>query len=395
MMNNNVSIRTKALYTGNAVEGMQLHPESMPLFMTNAFTMKGFEEVQETYARHGYTYIRSNNPNRTALGEVVSCWEGSESTIIFSSGMGAITSTLLALLDEGDHVICNANIYGETYSTMDKILRKCHIDVSFVDYRDMDAVRAAVRPETKLIYSEVFSNPTLTLVDLKAVAELAHANGALLMVDNTFTTPVAIRPLDFGADIVMNSLTKFMNGHSDALAGSISSTKEICDRIYPTAMLLGTPGEPFTSWLIQRGIETAALRIPYQMKSAENLARVLAANPHVEVVNHPSLETYPQKDLADQMFGEKGYCAIVSFIVPEDREKIDAFMKALQFPRYAPTLGGLHTTLSHPVTSSHFGVPDAERRKMGITPGMIRVSVGIEDMNDLARDFEEALKVFD
>lgn len=160
-------------------------------------------------------------------------------------------------------------------------------------------------------------------------------------------------------------------------------------------MLLGTPGDPFSSWLIHRGINTASVRMPQAMHTAEKLAATLAANKHVSRVNHPSLPTYPQKELADRMFGKNGYCAMLSFIVPENLEKIDQFMLALKFPKYAPTLGGLHTTLSHPVTSSHMGVPDETRRKMGITPGMIRVSVGIEDADDLAADFENALKVFD
>jgi len=374
---------------------MEMHPETIPCFLTTAFTMKGFKEVQETYDTKGYTYIRTRNPNRTALGEVISCLEGGEESLVFSSGMGAITTTLMALLEPGDHVICNANIYGETFCVMTQILKKCGVEVTFVDYQNTEDIAKAVRPNTKLIYSEVFSNPTLTLVDLRAVSALAHQNGALLMVDNTFTSPIAIRPIDFGADVVINSLTKFLNGHSDAVGGSVTTTHELCGKIQSVSMLLGTPGDPFSSWLIHRGINTASVRIPQQMHTAERLAQVLSQNKHVSKVNHPSLPTYPQKELADSMFGKNGYCAMLSFIVPEDLEKIDQFMLALKFPRYAPTLGGLHTTLSHPVTSSHMGVPDETRRKMGITPGMIRVSVGIEDADDLAADFENALKVFD
>ena len=386
---------TEALYSGEKVRGMNMAPETLPCFMTTAFTMKGFKEVQDTYATKGYTYVRTRNPNRTALGEVISCLEGGEMSLIFSSGMGAITSTLMTLLNKGDHVICNANIYGETFSVMTEILPKCGVDVTFVDYQNTEAIQQAVRHETKLIYSEVLSNPILTLVDLKAVANIAHENGALLMVDNTFTTPIAIRPIEFGADIVINSLTKFLNGHSDAIGGSVTTTADLCNKIQPVAMLLGTPGDPFSAWLIHRGIHTASLRLPQAMHTAEKLATSLAKNPHVTHVNHPSLPDYPQKELADRVFGRNGYCAMLSFIVPEDLEKIDQFMMALHFPRYAPTLGGLHTTLSHPVTSSHMGVPDETRRKMGITPGLIRVSVGIEDADDLVADFENALKVFD
>lgn len=389
------STATEALYSGEKIRGMDMKPETIPCFLTTAFTMDSLSEVNEVYATKGYTYVRTRNPNRTALGEVISCLEGGEATLVFASGMGAISSTLMTVLEPGDHIVCNANIYGETFSVMTQIMKKCGVEVTFVDYQHTEDIAAAVRPSTKLVYSEVFSNPTLTLVDLAAVAEIAHKNGALLMVDNTFTTPIAIRPISFGADIVINSLTKFLNGHSDAMGGSITTTQALADKIQPVAMLLGTPGDPFSSWLIHRGINTASVRLPQQMHTAERLAQVLAAHPHVSRVNHPSLPTYPQKALADSMFGKKGYCAMLSFIVPEDIEKIDRFMQALRFPHYAPTLGGIRTTLSHPVTSSHMGVPDDVRRKMGITPGMIRVSVGIEDQDDLAADFANALKVFD
>lgn len=387
------STKTEALYQGDHFPELGIHPETIPCFLTTAFTMKGLQEVQETYQKKGYTYIRTRNPNRTALGEVLSCLEGGEASLIFASGMGAITSTLLAILEPGDHIICNANIYGETFCVMTQILKKCNVEVTLVDYQNTEDIVRALRPNTRLIYSEVFSNPTLTLVDLRAVAEIAHRHGALLMVDNTFTTPIAIRPIEFGADIVVNSLTKFLNGHSDAAGGAVTATQALCDKIHPVAMLLGTPGDPFSSWLIQRGIKTASLRIPQQMHTAEKLAKMLSEHPCVEKVNHPSLPSYPQKQLADRMFGKNGRCAMLSFIVEEAPEKIDRFMRALKFPRYAPTLGGLHTTLSYPVLSSHADVPDETRRKMGITPGMIRVSVGIEDADDLMRDFEQALEV--
>lgn len=387
------STKTEALYQGDHFPELGIHPETIPCFLTTAFTMKGFQEVQETYQKKGYTYIRTRNPNRTALGEVLSCLEGGETSLIFASGMGAITSTLLAILEPGDHIICNANIYGETFCVMTQILKKCNVEVTLVDYQNTEDIVRALRPNTRLIYSEVFSNPTLTLVDLRAVAEIAHRHGALLMVDNTFTTPIAIRPIEFGADIVVNSLTKFLNGHSDAAGGAVTATQALCDKIHPVAMLLGTPGDPFSSWLIQRGIKTASLRIPQQMHTAEKLAKMLSEHPCVEKVNHPSLPSYPQKQLADRMFGKNGRCAMLSFIVEEAPEKINRFMRALKFPRYAPTLGGLHTTLSYPVLSSHADVPDETRRKMGITPGMIRVSVGIEDADDLMRDFEQALEV--
>jgi len=356
--------------------------------------MESLSKVQETAKNKGYTYIRTNHPNRTVLANAVSYLEGGESTLIFSSGMGAITTTLIALLSPGDHVICNADIYGETFETMTHVLGKMAVRVDFMDLADLDAVKQAVNPKTKMIYTEVVSNPTMTLADIKSLAAIIHEVGGLLMVDNTFTTPLAIRPLDFGADLVMNSLTKFLNGHSDAMGGSVTGKKEMIEKIRYYSMICGTPGDPFSAWLIYRGLQTAELRIPRQIENAARLARALQENRHVKKVNHPGLDNYPQRKLAEEMFAYKGCCAMLSFIVDEDMNRIDEFMKKLNLARYVPTLGGIRTTLSHPVTSSHNNVPDEIRRKRGITPGMIRVSVGIEKAEDLIQDFYQALEVF-
>ncbi|MEL7622597.1 MAG: aminotransferase class I/II-fold pyridoxal phosphate-dependent enzyme [Clostridiales bacterium] len=385
---------SEILYEGSDIPGFGFKPETVPCFLTTAFVMDSLSEVQEVTKQKGYTYIRTNNPNRTILGQAISYLEGGESSLIFSSGMGAITTTLIALLAPGDHVICNADIYGETFETMTKVMGKMSVNVEFMNLNDLAAVQKAIRPETKMIYTEVISNPTLTLADLKALAAMIHAAGGLLMVDNTFTTPLAIRPLGFGADLVMNSLTKFLNGHSDAMGGSITAGGELIDKIKAFSMLCGTPGDPFSSWLIYRGLHTVELRVPKQMATAAKLAAALQASKHVTKVNHPSLPDYPQRQLADAMFIDKGCSAMLSFTVAEDMEKIDRFMKELHFAHYAPTLGGIRTSLSHPVTSSHYNVPDDIRRQRGITPGMIRVSVGVENADDLIKDFMQALEIF-
>lgn len=390
----NFSRASKLLYMGDKVKGMDLKPEAVPLFPSTAFTMNTLSEVKETYKEKGYTYIRTCNPNRDLLAEVVSYLEGGEKSLIFSSGMGAITTTLLTVLKPGDHVICNSFIYGETYDVMGKLLKKIGIDSDFIDFGDLNKVEAVVRPNTKMIYTEVLSNPVIELADVAGLADIAHSHDAYLMVDNTFTTPLAIKPIAFGADIVINSLTKFMNGHSDAIGGSITATADIIDAIHPVRMLCGTPGDPFSSWMILRGMHTIELRVPKQMDNAAKLAKALEDNPFVKKVNYPSLDSYPQHALAGKMFTDKGCGGMMSFIVPEDAEKIDAFMSKLNFAHYAPTLGGLRSSLNHPVTSSHSHMPDPVRRKMGITPGMFRLSVGIEDADDLIADFTQALEVF-
>lgn len=387
---------SELLHCGRVVRGMDFNkPESFPLFTTTSFTMKNFEEVREGY-KSKYTYVRTRNPNRDALAAIVSMLENGEDSLIFSSGMAAITTTMMTILKSGDHVVCNRNIYGETFDVFTKLLPKFGVEASLVDFDDLSNVEAAIKSETKLIYSEVLANPTLNVADVESLADIAHKNNALLMIDNTFTSPVAVKPIDLGADIVINSLTKFMNGHSDAIAGSITASKEMIDAIHPVRMLCGTSGDPGAAWMIMRGIQTLDLRLKKQMKNAAILAEALEKNKHVVKVNHPSLESFPQHELAMKIFKSKEtMTGMMSFIVPEDEEKLNKFMEKLYFAHYATTLGGIRTTIQHPVTSSHSHMPDEARRAMGITPGLFRLSVGIEDVNDLIADFEQALKVFD
>ncbi|WP_445487709.1 trans-sulfuration enzyme family protein [Niallia sp. 03133] len=385
---------SELLYKGEKIKGMDLKPEVAPIFLTTAFTMDNLSEVKDTYSEKGYTYIRTCNPNRDLLAEAISYLEGGEKSLIFSSGMGAITTTLMTVLKPGDHIICNSDIYGETYDVMVLLMKKFGIESDLVDFSSLETVANTIKPNTKMLYTEVMSNPTMALADLEGLADIAHAEGAYLMVDNTFTTPLAIKPIECGADIVINSLTKYVNGHSDAIGGSITASEKIIDEIHPVRMLCGTPGDPFSSWLILRGLHTIELRVPKQMETAAKLAKALENHPFVTKVNHPSLKSFPQHDLAKKMFTDKGYSGMLSFIVPEDMEKIDAFMNNLHFAHYAPTLGGLRSTLNHTCTSSHSHVPDDVRRTMGITPGMFRLSVGIEDADDLIADFTQALEVF-
>ena len=395
MPNETYSRASELLYQGRSVKGQDYNnPASFPLFATTSFTMNSLAEVREAY-REKFTYVRSNNPNREALGEMVSYLENGEKSLIFSSGMGAITSTILALVRPGDHVLCNSYIYGETFDVMTQLLREFGVETQLVSFDDLDNVRAAVKPNTKLIYSEVCANPTMNVADVPALAQIAHRNGAYLMIDNTFTTAVAIRPLDFGADIVINSMTKFMNGHSNAIAGSITTTAQLIDRIQPIQKLCGTPGDPYDAWTIATNLQTVDLRVKKQMANAAKLAAALEQNPYVTKVNHPSLESFPQHELALKLFASnETMTGMMSFVVPEEMEKIERFMGRLHFARYAVTLGGIHTTLNHPVTSSHRRMPDENRRKLGITPGMFRLSVGIEEPEDLIKDFYQALEVF-
>lgn len=394
--NMNFSEATRLLYEGDGISGCSLAPESMPIFLTTAFTMGDLDDVQNTYDTKGYTYVRTRNPNRNSLGEAISYLEQGKQTLIFSSGMGAITTAYFSLLQPGDHFLANTNIYGETFDAINTLLKNYGVAIDYVDFGDLSAVKAAVRENTKMLYTEVASNPTDCLADIESLAQIAHSAGALLMVDNTFTTPIAIKPLALGADIVINSLTKFINGHSDALAGSITvNDSALYDRIHTIRMLTGTSGCPFSSWLVYRGMHTMDLRVRKQMKNAALLAQALEKHPAVIKVNHPSLPSFPQHELALKLFKNgESMTGMLSFEMPNDKEKINAFMNRLNLAHYAPTLGGVRTTLSHPLHSSHHHVPKEELQKMGISYGLMRVSTGIEDAEDLIADFTQALEVF-
>lgn len=386
------SRETEILCQGAHVTRRADCPETVPLYLSTAFNVKDLDDLQDVYSVQGYTYIRTRNANRQALADLVNYLEAGENTLICNCGMAAISTALLSVLKQGDHVLADQTLYGETIDLL-KDVTKFGISASFVDFTNLDEVKAAIKPNTKVLYTETISNPMISVVDVEALADIAHSHNALLMVDNTFATSLMIRPIEKGADISINSLTKFANGHSDASVGSITSTNEITKKAYGLQQLLGTTGDPFDSWICQRGMRTMDLRVQRQMENAEKLAKALEEHPCVLKVFHPSLSSHPQHELAKRIF-ENGFGAMLSFEMPNDREKINEFMHRLNLAHYAMTLGGYRTTISHPVSSSHYDVPEEERLKMGITFGLMRVSVGIENADDLIADFCEALNVF-
>ncbi len=393
MKNYEFNRETEILHQGARIKGRRDTPETAPLYLSTAFNVEDLDDLEATYAVKGYTYIRTRNPNRNALAELMTYLEKGDNSIICSCGMAAISTLLLSMLTQGDHILSDGTLYGETIELFNNVFKNYGIEVTYADFTDPSSIERLIRPDTKVLYTETISNPMITLVDIGAVAEIAHRHGAKLVVDNTFTTSVAMRPLELGADVSINSLTKFANGHSDAVAGSVTGSEEIVKRAYNLQVLLGTTVDPFTAWLCQRGIRTMDLRVQRQMDNATKLARALQANPSVIKVNHPSLESHPQHELAKRIL-KNGFGAMLSFVMPDDRKGINAFMRKLKIAHYAMTLGGYRTTLSHPVSSSHHGTPEAERQRMGITFGLMRVSVGIENADDLIADFTQALDVF-
>lgn len=382
---------TDVLSKGIYIDKPATNPEATPIYMTTAFNVEDLDDLQKRYDEHGFCYNRNRNPNRSALIELMTYAENGEDSIVCSSGMGAISTTLISNLKSGDHVVSDMTLYGETIDIFTKVLSHYGVETTFVDFTNPDVVKKAIRPNTRLLYTETVSNPMITVPNLKVIADLAHDNNAILVVDNTFMTCVQCRPLDFGADIVVNSLTKFANGHSDAVCGSATGKAELIKKAYELQVLIGSQADPFSSWLVQRGFRTIQLRVPRQAKNAAALAEALDKSPYVLKVHHPSLVTHPQHELAVEQF--HGFGGMLSIELPDSREKMNKFMRALSFAHYAMTLGGYRTTLSYPVMSSHYDTPREERLKMGITDGLLRISCGIEDTEDLVNDFMNALDV--
>ena len=391
--NKEFSYETELLNQGAYIDLLASNPETAPIYLTTAFNVEDLDDLQDRYDKKGFCYNRNRNPNRAALIELMTYLEKGENSVICSSGMAAISTAVLSLVKSGDHILSDQTLYGETIDIFSKVLSDFGVSVTYVDFTNLDEVKSALQKNTRLLYTETVANPMITVVDISAVAKIAHGNKAVLVVDNTFMTSVGIRPLEHGADLVVNSLTKFANGHSDAVCGSITGSDELIQKAHNLQVLIGSSADPFTSWLVQRGIRTMSLRLEKQMANAEKLAKALSAIPCVQKVNYPGLKSHRQHELAARMF-KNGFGAMLSIVLPDDREKMNAFMRKLNLAHYAMTLGGYRTTLSHPIMSSHYDVPEEKRKKMGITFGLLRISVGIENGDDLVEDFLQALTVY-
>jgi cystathionine beta-lyase/cystathionine gamma-synthase len=384
---------TEILLKGAYLKGRRDKPETAPIYLSTAFNVDDLDDLMALYEVKGYGYIRTRNPNRNALAELITYMEGGEDSLICNCGMAAIATALLSMLAGGDHIVSDKTLYGEDFDLFNKVFNGYGIKVSYVDFTDIQAVERAILPNTRILYTETISNPTITVVDIPAIVDLARRHKVKVVVDNTFTTSLTLKPLELGADVSINSLTKYANGHSDAMAGSITASAGIIKKAHELQVLLGTPADPHTCWLVQRSIRTMDLRVQRQMDNASKLASALESHPAVLKVNHPSLASHPQHEVARRTL-KNGFGGMLSLVLPDDRTRINAFLRKLKVAHYAMTLGGYRTTLSHPVSSSHYYLSDEERSKIGISFGLMRVSVGIEHPDDLIADFNQALEAF-
>ncbi len=355
-----------------------------PIYQTSTY-------VQEGLGRHkGYEYARTQNPTRGALERNLAALEGGRAAFAFASGLAAIGS-VLQLLEGGDHVVCTSNLYGGTYRLADRVWRRFGLQFGFADTSDLAAAERAIRPKTKLFFLETPTNPVLALTDIAALSRLARSRGILVAVDNTFMTPYFQRPLELGADLVVHSTTKYLNGHSDMVGGVVVvNDSDLAERLGFLQNAVGAVPGPMDCWLVLRGVKTLALRMQQHERNARELARVLEGDRRIGRLYYPGLSTHPQHELASRQ--ASGFGGIISVDLGS-RETARRFMEALRIFALAESLGGVESLVCHPATMTHASVPAEERARLGITDGLVRLSVGIEDSEDLAADVQAALSV--
>ena len=355
---------------------------TIPIYQTSTY-------VQEGLGKHkGYEYARTKNPTRLALEQNMAVLERGAAGYAFASGMAAETAITQLLLKQGDHAICSDNVYGGTFRLFDKIVRHYGIDFSYVTTSDPEAVRKALRPNTRMVFIETPTNPVMAITDIRTIAEIAHTNETRVVVDNTFMSPYFQRPLELGADIVVHSTTKYLNGHSDSVGGIVVlKHKEDAEKLAFIQNAAGAILSPFDSWLVLRGIKTLPVRMEAHNANGVTVAKYLSAKKQVQKIYYPGLPTHPGHELAKKQMS--GFGAMIAFDLGSlDRAK--TFLGQVRLCSLAESLGGVETLISHPATMTHASVPTEQRARLGITDGLVRISVGIEDVEDLIADLEQA-----
>ena len=376
---------TKAIHAGQEPEATT-GAVSVPIYQTSTYAQEGLGKHK------GFEYARTQNPTRMALEQNLAALENGAFGYAFASGMAAINA-VMTLLKAGDHVIVSDNTYGGTFRLFDKVLKKFGLDFSYVDTREPQNVEDAARAETRMVFVETPTNPVMSLTDLKAVAEITRRRGLRLVVDNTFMSPYFQRPLELGADIVVHSTTKYLNGHSDSVGGAvILNDEEDARQIQFIQNAAGAILSPMDSWLVMRGTKTLAVRMRQHDENGRQIAHLLSEHPKVKKVFYPGLKSHPQYELACQQM--MGFGGMLSFETGS-LENARRVLENLHLCIVGESLGGVETLVTHPASMTHASVPELERNRLGITDGLVRISAGIEDVEDLIADIDEALSKID
>jgi cystathionine beta-lyase/cystathionine gamma-synthase len=372
---------TKAIHAGQEPDPTT-GAVSVPIYQTSTYAQEGLGKHK------GFEYARTQNPTRMALEKNLAALEGGRACFAFASGMAA-TNAVMTLLKAGDHVIVSDNTYGGTFRLFDKVLRNFGLEFSYVDAREPSNVEEAARAETRMVFIETPTNPVMSLVDIRAVSEITRRRGIRLVVDNTFMSPYFQRPLELGADIVVHSTTKYLNGHSDGVGGAVILNDE--EDIARMAFIQNAAGailSPMDSWLVMRGTKTLAVRMRQHDENGRIVAQFLAEHPKIQKIYYPGLKSHPQHELAARQMS--GFGGMISFETGS-LENAKRVLESVRICTLGESLGGVETLISHPATMTHASVPETERNRLGITDGLVRVSVGIEDVEDIIADLDQAL----
>ncbi len=391
MTNNTKHIQTQLIHAGDAANPTTA--VSAPIYQSATFRFASPEAIAEAMVSEGHPlfYGRYATPNTQQVEATVAALEGGEAALAVASGMAAVSQVLLTFLNSGDHLIAQKTLYPTTYRLLNELLPRLGITATFVDQTDPDAFAAAMRPNTRLVYTETPANPTLSLTDLTAVADLARAHNLLTVTDNTFATPYNQRPLSLGIDVVLHSATKYLAGHSDVVAGIIVSSQARISHLWRDFLLLGGVLHPMEAWLLERGLKTFALRMKQHNENATAVAQFLQNHPAVRAVYYPGLPDHSQHELAQrQMPG--GFGGMVCFDLRDGRPAGYALLQKIKLISLAVSLGGVHSLITHPASTISAVQSDAEIAASGVMPGLVRLSVGLEAAEDIISDLEQALR---
>jgi len=359
---------------------------TLPIFQSSVFEYDG-----EGGDYHKILYPRLNNlPNHQALGAKLAALEGGEAAMVTASGMASISTALLSVLGRGGHLLIQDQLYGGTHTLLTKYFAEFGLEYDFIDPDDPDSWRTLLRPTTRAVYTESMTNPLMQVLDHREIVRFAREHELVSLIDNTFTTPVNFRPLELGYDLVLHSATKYLNGHSDLVAGVIVGSAERLKTANRLLAELGGTLDPLGCFLLSRGLKTLVLRVRRQNENATRLARFLAERPEVQRVNYPGLEEHPHHARAKELF--EGCGGMLSFELAGGADAARRMLGRLQIPLVGPSLGGVETLITRPVTTSHSGLSAQEREQLGITDGLVRLSVGLETLDDLMADFAQALE---
>ncbi len=389
-MKKDLRFNSKLIHAGHTFDkNMSVN---VPIYQTSTFAFESAEEGERCFLGEsdGYIYTRLGNPTIKALETCISELEGGFGGIAVASGMAAVNTIYMALLSSGDHMVGTDAVYGPSRSVMEDHWSRFGVQSDFVDTTDISNIEKAIKPNTKMLYIESPANPTLGISDLKACSEIAKKHNLVFVVDNTFSSPYLQRPFEFGADVVFHSMTKFINGHADIVAGIIiTKTEELYKKIRPIMISLGGNMDPHQAFMVLRGVKTLSIRIDKAQENAMKIAHYLETHPKVEWVKYPGLKSHPQHELAKKQMN--GFGAMISFGLKGGFDAGKILMNSVKLATLAVSLGGVETLIEHPASMTHSKVPAESKLKAGITDGLVRLAVGIEDVEDLIADLDQGL----